>query len=45
VNLFYMTTYLLDVICTWNVFSRMHLNLHVSESLVNVYFQMLWENK
>jgi hypothetical protein len=40
-----MASYLLDVICTINVFSEMNLSWHVSKLLVHVYFSILWENR
>jgi hypothetical protein len=42
---FYMASYLLDVICTRNVFTDMNLSWHVAELLVHVYFSILWENR
>jgi hypothetical protein len=42
---FYMDSYLLDVICARNSFSRMNLSWHASELLVHVYFGILWENR
>ena len=42
---FYMAYYLLDAICTTNVFLGLSLSFHVFELLVHVYFNILWENK
>jgi hypothetical protein len=42
---FYMALYLLDVMCTRNVFADMNLSWHLAELLVHVYFNMLWENR
>jgi hypothetical protein len=39
-----MASYLLDVICTRNVFTGMNLSWHVAELPVHVYFSILWEN-
>jgi len=43
--IFYMASYLLDVICARNTFSRINMNWHPSEMVVHVYFNILWENK
>jgi hypothetical protein len=40
-----MASYLLDVICARNVFVGMNLSWHISELLVHVYFNVLWENR
>jgi hypothetical protein len=40
-----MASYLLDVICTRNVFTTMDLSWNVSELLVHVYFIIMWENR
>jgi hypothetical protein len=42
---FYMASYLLDVMCTRNVFADMNLSWHVAELPVHVYFNILWENR
>jgi hypothetical protein len=42
---FYMDLYLLDIMCTRNVFVSMKLRWHTSELLVHIYFSILWENK
>jgi hypothetical protein len=42
---FYMASYLLDVICSNNVFAGMNLSWHSSKLSVHVYFDILWENK
>jgi hypothetical protein len=42
---FYMASYLLDVICTRNIFAGMNLSWHISELPVHVYFSILWENR
>jgi hypothetical protein len=42
---FYMISYLLDIICTLNVFVGMNLSWHISELPVHVYFNILWENR
>jgi hypothetical protein len=42
--IFYMESYLLDVICARNVFVCMNLSWHIVELLVHVYFSILWEN-
>jgi hypothetical protein len=42
---FHMASYLLDVICTRNVFAGMNLSWHVAELPVHVYFNILWENR
>jgi len=42
---FYMDSYLLEIICARNVFSRMNLRWHTLELLVHVYFNILWENR
>jgi hypothetical protein len=42
---FYMTSYLLDIICARNAFIGMNLSWNASELLVHVYFSILWENK
>jgi hypothetical protein len=44
VTTFYMTSYLLDVICIRNVFASMNLRWHIVEFPVHVYFNILWEN-
>jgi hypothetical protein len=41
---FYMTSYLLDIVCAMNTFSGMNLNWHSSELSIHVYFNILWEN-
>jgi hypothetical protein len=41
---FHMDSYLLDVICTRNVFVDMNLSWHVTELPVHVYFSILWAN-
>jgi hypothetical protein len=43
--IFYMALYLLDVMCSRNVFSTMNLSWHVAELPVHVYFSVLWENR
>jgi hypothetical protein len=40
-----MASYLLDVMCTKNVFASMNLSWHIVELPVHVYFRILWENK
>jgi hypothetical protein len=40
-----MASYLLEIICARNVFSRMKLNWHTSKLPVHVYFNILWDNK
>jgi hypothetical protein len=42
---FYMASYLLDVMCTRNIFIGMNLSWHVAELPVHVYFNVLWENR
>jgi hypothetical protein len=42
---FYMDSYLLDVMCTRNIFADMNLSWHVIELPVHIYFSMLWENR
>jgi hypothetical protein len=42
---FHMASYLLDVICTRNVFTSMNLSWHVTELLVHVYFIIMWDNR
>jgi len=42
---FYMASYLLDVICARNSFTKMNLNWHSLELTVHVYFNILWENR
>jgi hypothetical protein len=42
---FYMASYLLDIICAGNVFTRMNLSWHIFELSVHVYFSILWENR
>jgi hypothetical protein len=42
---FYMDSYLLDVMCSRNIFFGMDLSWHVAELLVHVYFNILWENR
>jgi hypothetical protein len=44
-SVFYMASYLLDVICVRNVFAGMNLSWHVVELPVHVYFNILWENR
>jgi hypothetical protein len=41
---FHMALYLLDVICTRNVFVGMNLSWHVVELPVHIYFHILWKN-
>jgi hypothetical protein len=41
---FYMASYLLDVMCTKNIFVGMNLSWHVAKLPVHVYFSVLWEN-
>jgi hypothetical protein len=41
----YMASYLLDVMCTRNVFVSMNMRCHVVDLSVHVYFSMLWENR
>jgi hypothetical protein len=38
-----MASYLLDVMCTRNVFTDMNLSCHVADLPVHVYFNLLWE--
>jgi hypothetical protein len=38
---FYMTSYLLDVMCARNIFTSMNLSWHVTELSVHVYFSIL----
>jgi hypothetical protein len=45
VPIFYMASYLLDVICARNVFAGMNLSWHIVEFPVHVYFSILWENR
>jgi hypothetical protein len=40
-----MASYLLDVMCAKNIFSSMNLSWHVTELLVHVYFNILWEKR
>jgi hypothetical protein len=42
--IFYMASYLLDVMCARNVFADMNLRWHVVEILFHVYFNILWES-
>jgi hypothetical protein len=42
---FYMASYLLDVMCTRNVFVDMNLRWHVAELPIHVYFSKLWEKR
>jgi hypothetical protein len=42
---FHMALYLLDVICTRNVFTGMNMSWYFSELPVHVYFRILWENR
>jgi hypothetical protein len=42
---FYMASYLLDVMCSRNIFANMNLSWHVAELLVHIYFSVLWENR
>jgi hypothetical protein len=42
---FYMDSYLLDLLCTRNIFVGMNLRWHVVQLLVHVYFNVLWENR
>jgi hypothetical protein len=44
-SVFFMASYLLDVICVRNTFAGMNLNWHVVELPVHVYFSILWENR
>jgi hypothetical protein len=44
VLVFYMASYLLDVICARFFFAGMNLSWHVFELSVHVYFMILWEN-
>jgi hypothetical protein len=41
---FFMASYLLDAICTRNVFPGLGLSYHVSDLVIHVYFNILWEN-
>jgi hypothetical protein len=43
--MFYMASYVLDVICVRNVFVSMNLSWHVADLLVHIYFSVLWENR
>jgi hypothetical protein len=43
--IFYMASYLLDVMCARNIFVDMNLSWHVAELPVHVYFSVLWENR
>jgi hypothetical protein len=40
-----MASFLLDVMCTRNVFAIMNMSWHVAKILVHVYFNVLWENR
>jgi hypothetical protein len=42
---FYMASYLLDVMCGRNIFSRMNLSWHIVELPIHIYFNILWENR
>jgi hypothetical protein len=42
---FYMASYLLDVMCTINIFPDMNLSWDVAELLIHVYFSILWANR
>jgi len=42
---FYMALYLLDVMCTRNVFIEMNLRWNVVELPIHVYLSILWENR
>jgi hypothetical protein len=42
---FYMALYLLNVMCTRNVFIEMNLRWNVVEIPIYIYFNVLWENK
>jgi len=42
---FYMSFYLLDVICAKKFFTRMKLSWNSFEIPVHVYFSILWENR
>jgi hypothetical protein len=42
---FYMASYLLDIICASNPFSRIRWSWFMSRISVHVYCQKLWENK
>jgi hypothetical protein len=44
-SVFYMASYLLDVICARNIFTGMNLSWHIVELPVHVYFSILWENR
>jgi hypothetical protein len=39
--MFYMASYLLDVLCSRNVFADMNLRWHVAELTIHIYFNML----
>jgi hypothetical protein len=41
---FYMALYLVNVICTRNVFININLSWNVAKLPVHVYFSILWEN-
>jgi hypothetical protein len=41
---FYMASYLLNVMCARNIFTCMNLRWHIAELVVQVYFNVLWEN-
>jgi hypothetical protein len=41
----YMALYLLDVMCTRNIFIDMNLSWHAAKLPVHIYFSMLWENR
>jgi hypothetical protein len=42
---FYMASYLLDVMCARNIFVDMNLSWHVTELPIHVYFSVIWENR
>jgi hypothetical protein len=42
---FHMASYMLDIICSRNVFADMNLSWHVADLPVHVYFDILWENR
>jgi hypothetical protein len=41
----YMASYLLDVMCTRNIFPCMNLSWHVTNLPIHVYLNILWENR
>jgi hypothetical protein len=43
--MFYMASYLLDIMCARNLFASMNMSWHVAKLLVHIYFNVLWENK